>query len=342
MFDLKLSITKACNLRCKYCHYITNVDKNVLPASFWNDVLRQYAELELSSLGLSDRGKKVTITGGEATFHPEFWDILKKAKELGFYVSLPTNGTYMNKELVDRFKSEGVDEVIVAIDGSRESHDFLRGSGTYEKALEGAKLISQSGIPLLLTTCLTKYNYKDLPYVAKLAQDLGAKLLIIFHYIELGRGQKELKNAELSREEIAKSLKTIYELQKQHRSVELCTTTVPHYWVALKISHERGDYVPSYYNKAFAGCRAVKDFIYVTSQADVYPCPLIQTPIGNLKRQTLSEVLSSKEAKVWSRRDYFKECSECRYSDICGGCKVRDESLCPYLLDYIKQSFGGR
>ena len=333
MYDLKLSITKACNLKCKYCHYITNVDKNALPASFWKGILKQYKELDLSKYELFASGKKVTLTGGEAPMHPEFWDIFKYAKELEFYVSLPTNGTYLTDELVKKFKDYGVNDIIVAIDGKRENHDFLRGKGSFDLTVKGAELVKKHDIPLRITTCLSKYNYKDLPYIVELSHKLGADILIIFHYIEMGRGEKELPHAEMEIDEIAESLRTIYELQCKYKDLALCTTTVPHYWAVLKKMEEKGSFVPPYYYKVFPGCRAVKDFVYVTSDGSVYPCPLIQKSIGNLQKSTLKEIFTSEMAKIYADRSYFKECVGCKYKEICGGCKIRKTSLCPSLIE---------
>ncbi|WP_456484755.1 radical SAM/SPASM domain-containing protein [Desulfurobacterium sp.] len=336
MYDLKLSITRACNLKCKYCHYITNVDKHVLPASFWKDVLDQYKNFDLEKYGLFADGKKVTITGGEATLHPEFWEIFEYAKKLGFYVSLPTNGTYLTDELVKKFKDYGADDIIIAIDGNRENHDFLRGKGNFDLAVKGAELVKKHGIPLRITTCMSKYNYKDLPFVTELSHQLGAEILIIFHYVELGRGEIELPHSEMSLDEIAESMRTIYELQCKYKDIALCTTTIPHYWAVLKKMEEKGSFVPPYYYKVFPGCRAVKDFVYVTSDGSVFPCPLIQKAIGNLQKTKLHKIFESEGAKIYADRNYFKECVSCKYKELCGGCKVRENSLCPELIERIE------
>ena len=335
MYDLKISITKKCNLKCIYCHY---TDKETLeedlPFEFWKKILLEYKNLKLPFI----KEKKVTITGGEALLHKDFWNILKFSKELNFYVSLPTNGTLLTSDIVKKYKELGVDDVIIAFDGNKENHEKLRGKGTFEKALKGAELIKKYGIKLLITTCLTKINYKDLPEVIKLAKDLGAKLVIIFHYISLGRGKEEFFNGELSKEEILESLFEIYTLAKKYKdSLELCTTTIPQYWVLLSLMYQKKKYVPSYFHKVFPGCRAVLDFVYITNQGKVYPCPLLQDSLGDLKEKSLKEILVSEKAKSYASRDYFKICVSCKYKSICGGCKVRKDPLCPYLLENIEK-----
>ena len=333
MYDLKLSITKKCNLKCIYCHYTDKDQKDTdLPYEFWERVLKEYKNLNLDFL----KEKKVTLTGGEALLHKDFWKILKLSKDLNFYVSLPTNGSLLTPEIVKSFKKYEVDDVIIAFDGNKENHDKLRGEGSFDKAYEGARLVTSSGIKLLVTTCLTKLNYKDLPEVVKLAKDLGAKLVIVFHYISLGRGKKYFSQGELSKEEILESLFEIYQLSQKYKdSLEICTTTVPQYWVLLRFMYEKSNYVPKYFSKVFPGCRAVLDFVYVTSSGEVYPCPLIQDSLGSLKDFSLKDILSSNKAKFYASRDYFKVCKTCKYKEICGGCKARKDVLCPYLLEGI-------
>ncbi len=334
MYDLKLSITKKCNLKCLYCHY-TDEDQQDrdLPYDFWEKVLKEYKNLNLDFI----KEKKVTLTGGEALLHKDFWKILKLSKDLNFYVSLPTNGTLLTPELVKSYKKYGVDDIIIAFDGTKENHDKLRGKGSFDKAYEGAKLVVSSGIKLLITTCLTKLNYKDLPEIVKLAKDLGAKLVIVFHYISLGRGKENLPEGELSKKEILESLFEIYRLSQEYKDdLEICTTTVPQYWILLNFMYAKGKYVPNYFSKVFPGCRAVLDFVYVTSTGDVYPCPLLQDSLGNLKNSSLKDILTTSKAKFYASRDYFKVCKTCKYKKICGGCKVRKDVLCPYLLEEIK------
>jgi hypothetical protein len=81
-----VEITNACNLACRVCYSDSKGDR-VLPVDSFK---AHVAEL----IRRKGRLDSVQITGGEASLHPEFWDILEWlcAQEAVGRVYLPTNG----------------------------------------------------------------------------------------------------------------------------------------------------------------------------------------------------------------------------------------------------------
>ncbi|PYQ47310.1 MAG: hypothetical protein DMF59_19160, partial [Acidobacteria bacterium] len=64
----------------------------------------------------------------------------------------------------------------VSIDGARpETNDPIRGAGTFHKALDGARILSDLGFDVSLTTVTTEENLGDLPEIAAIARRVGAR-----------------------------------------------------------------------------------------------------------------------------------------------------------------------
>lgn len=88
-FDGKLTctvFTKACNLRCPFCHNASLV---------LDQSLKTYSFEEIYDF-LSSRRKMldaVCISGGEPTLMKNIVEAVKKIKELGYLIKLDTNGT---------------------------------------------------------------------------------------------------------------------------------------------------------------------------------------------------------------------------------------------------------
>jgi len=129
-----LRITSGCNLRCATCWLRATVaEPDECSYDDWRRFLRAFA-----SVG----GELVTITGGEPMTRGDCLRIIQYANEVGFNVILLTNGTLINKENA-KILNEYCGEIQVSIDGpDAETHDSVRGKGTFERAIAGLKELS--------------------------------------------------------------------------------------------------------------------------------------------------------------------------------------------------------
>ena len=93
------NLIRRCNLTCKHC-YATSADKDFpgeLDTSRVNEVMQD----------LKDFGVPVLIlSGGEPLMRPDIFDISHRAREMGFYIGLSSNGTLINEENIDTFSGD--------------------------------------------------------------------------------------------------------------------------------------------------------------------------------------------------------------------------------------------
>ncbi len=90
---IQVEITEACNLHCDYCYRNANSDIRHSKYISWPKLKGLLSELKKT--GMTELG----ITGGEATLHPDFPNILRYALENFEQVELITNGT--NAEILE-------------------------------------------------------------------------------------------------------------------------------------------------------------------------------------------------------------------------------------------------
>ena len=81
---------------------------------------------------------RVTFGGGEPLLREDIFEILAYGKERGLSMSLATNGTLLGEETACRLRECGVTEVMIPIDGTKRSHDWLRGKNSFERAVRAA------------------------------------------------------------------------------------------------------------------------------------------------------------------------------------------------------------
>ena len=77
--------------------------------------------------------------------------------------------------------------------------------------------------------------------------------------------------------------------------------------------------------RQYLGCTALKYDISIRPDGTVKPCQVFNLEIGDLKKQTIEEILNSplvQKIKVYDQ--YEGKCGKCKYNHSClGGCRAR-------------------
>ncbi len=156
-------VTKACNLRCKYCYEGNSKDNENMSFETADAVIKWmllYANDKHCNI------MSVRFHGGEPCINipivKYIVEQLKKESILVYY-KMTTNGYCVSQETLE-FIGYNISEVSVSLDGLREIHDNYRvngkGEGTYEETLSFAKKIS-------------KYDCKTIIRMTINAEDVG-------------------------------------------------------------------------------------------------------------------------------------------------------------------------
>ncbi|MBI4230886.1 MAG: radical SAM protein [Planctomycetes bacterium] len=142
-------LTCRCNLNCVMCY--------TDPFNTPGRIRRELATPEiLRILGeLRDAGcLELCLTGGEPLARPDFIGIYTRAKELGFLLTLFTNGTLITPKVADHLKRYTPRMIEISFHGmTRASFDGItQGPGSYDRCREGIRLLLERGLPLTIKT----------------------------------------------------------------------------------------------------------------------------------------------------------------------------------------------
>ncbi|MCP5436998.1 MAG: heme d1 biosynthesis radical SAM protein NirJ [Chromatiaceae bacterium] len=178
------NLIRRCNLTCKHC-YATSADKD-FPGELSTEQV--FAVMD----DLKQYGVPVLIlSGGEPLMRPDIFEISHRAKAMGFYVGLSSNGTLIDHDNIAQIAAVGYDYVGVSLDGMREVHDrFRRRDGAFDESLRGIRLCRDVGIKVGLRFTLTRDNARDLPDLLQLLDDEGLDKFYLSHLNYAGRGNK--------------------------------------------------------------------------------------------------------------------------------------------------------
>ena len=143
------AVTNRCNLSCSYCNF-PNLDPSELSLSQIEIIFDQLASMGVARLGL---------VGGEPLLRKDLPDIAAAAKARGFFVSLNTNLTLLQK-FPERLPN--VDLVFTSLDGAPQTHIKARGKKSFDGVMEGIQTITNRGTPVVAITVLTEQAQADI------------------------------------------------------------------------------------------------------------------------------------------------------------------------------------
>lgn len=182
------NLIRRCNLACKHCYSIS-ADTD-FPGELSTD--------EVFSVMDDLKGFQVPVlilSGGEPLLRPDIYDISKRAKAMGFYVGLSTNGTLIDAANIEAIAAVGYDYVGISIDGLRETHDrFRRRQGAFDESMHAVQLCHAAGIKVGLRFTLTQDNAYELPAVLDLLDEHQVDKFYLSHLNYAGRGNRNRKD----------------------------------------------------------------------------------------------------------------------------------------------------
>jgi len=112
-----IDLTNRCNLTCPVCFANANANAaGYLYEPSFDEVMRM---LESLANQRPVRANRVQFSGGEPTVRPDFLEIVKSARDLGFdYIQVNTNGIKMaDMEFAQAAKESGVENLYLQFDG---------------------------------------------------------------------------------------------------------------------------------------------------------------------------------------------------------------------------------
>jgi len=129
---IDIELTNRCNLRCDMCWFHGT-----------NGIGDRYGTSELTTdevLGLIERlaayRPSIYLGGGEPLIRDDLGTIAACVKRHGLPLSLTTNGTLLDTELISTAVRLGVDNLNISLDGPPDVHDALRGPGVYARVVD--------------------------------------------------------------------------------------------------------------------------------------------------------------------------------------------------------------
>ena len=305
-------ITLACNYSCKYCGS---------RAGRQRDRELNTKECLLISKQLADLGcKRVSLIGGEVFLRRD-WDII--AAELaksGVKVSIITNGSLINDDVICRLFNSGVESVAISLDSVEEIHDKYRTVGSFRRASDAIDYLGKSGIPVSVISTVNAESANNL-------YDFFLWLQTKHIFAWQIQACSPMGNAN-SAVDYRIDQRSVIDFVSAHLSDAPFTIGIADNigYFTEEEGYLRGNQSGFAF---FQGCQAGITTIGIDSVGNVRGCESMYDDYfieGNLRDSSLQQIWNSPDNFSYNRkftqRNLSGKCATCRYSFLCkGGCR---------------------
>lgn len=314
-FFFQWHLTERCNLKCRHCYQQTA--KRELELA---QVMQGIDQLSDTVHGWAvDYDMKLSpsihFTGGEPFLAQGLYQIIEHARSRGFTVSLMTNGTLISPTVAQHIRDAEVEDVQVSIDGLEDTHDSIRGQGSYRRAIAGARNLVAAGVDTFINLTASRLNLEDITGLAEMAGEMGLASLSISRLVPCGRG-----------EELASQMLTPEELTALYRTIDQPRTGGQAKLNSLEplaaIAGFEGE--PPQTDFPVGGCAAGLSGITIAADGSLMPCRRMDLTIGNITRDPFRDVWATSPVllALRNRAAYHDGCDKCDYWSVCRGCRA--------------------
>lgn len=305
-------ITNRCNKRCKHCY---QEDYNGKEFSI-NELIEfgnEYLELlnEYNKNTNQNLKGQINITGGEPFVREDIWELLDFFKKNSRYFDfgILTNGSLLNEETVIKMKGYNPKMIQVSLDGSRQTHDEIRGENSYNEVIKSLKLLRKHNIKSLVSFTANNKNYREFKDVVRIAKKCKVYKVWTDRMVPIGSGNSgEIKT--LNKHEVVEFINIIRREQLNHLNK----------FSETKITGERSLQFLNGVSDCYK-CSAGDGLIILLENGDVMPCRRLPIIAGNIQKSSLREIYFS--SKVFKDLRDFKErpkgCTTCNFFNLCNG-----------------------
>lgn len=320
------NLIRRCNLACKHCYSIS-ADHD-FPGELSTDEIYRVMD-ELRSFGVP----VLILSGGEPLMRPDIFDISSRAKNMGFYVGLSTNGTMIDDSNIDRIADMHYDYIGISIDGLRETHDhFRRKQGAFDASMKAIRLCRDRDLKVGMRFTATMDNAEELDDLLDLmvAEDVNKFYLSHLNYSGRGnRNRKDDATHSVSRQVVQTLIDRCWsDIQK---GIDREYVTGNNDADSVYLLHWVRKHHPESYNhiltrlRQWGGNSSGINISNIDNLGNVHPDTFWwHYSLGNVRERSFADIWNDTSDPIMAGlkqrpRRIGGRCATCNYFDVCGG-----------------------
>ena len=332
-------LTPECNLKCDMCfirltHGEVKAQGGIKDAAAWIDLARQ----------LQDAGTLfILLTGGEPMLHPQFSEIYTALRDMGFIITLNTNGTMITEQMCRETFYQKPRRVNVTLYGTNGDTygNLCHNREAYEQTMRSLRLLRKYDIDTKLNLSMTPANASEFSSLVAVADELGIPV-VSNSYMFPSRYDKCPEKAydpttRLTPSEAAR----LNNLYNQHKLGE----DYPRHARQAIMQATKGVASEEGYR---LNCRAGRSSLWVDWRHHLTPCVMMETPCIDLTTGEANIGDGHTHVKPCSPGDIVegwhwitRTCQELPPIEECKGCKLKKTCQVCYAAAILEKRHCG-
>jgi heme d1 biosynthesis radical SAM protein NirJ len=320
------NLIRRCNLLCKHCYSISG-DVDFPGELSTTEVFRVMDDLKRFRVPV------LILSGGEPLLRPDIFEISHRAKAMGFYTGLSSNGTLITADNIDAISDVNYDYVGISLDGIGATHDaFRRKQGSFDAALNGLRLCRDRDLKTGMRFTITMDNAAEFPKLLELMEREGIDKFYLSHLVYAGRGNKNRgddAHRELTRRTMDMLFNRAWDAVRKGENKEYVTGNNDADGVYLLMwVRERFPEKEAHIRAKLAewgGNASGVNIANIDNLGNVHPDTMWwHYSLGNVRERPFFEIWRDTRDPIMAglkRRPRAIEgrCGKCQFFDICGG-----------------------
>lgn len=316
-----IALTYRCNFRCIHC--LQGSKEFVPPPEMttreWFKALKEMSDLGITFL---------FVTGGEPLLRKDAIDVMREASEYAFSTRLYTNGILFNDELANRLSKMENPWVQISLHGidPASCDSFVGIPGAFNRILRAIRMLVDHGVRVSVATAFRDDLISRMPEFPRVLSEMGVREWIPTLIMPMGCAFDNWRGLRASNDTIRSFVENLLRLASIYKGTDLDVYS-PFSIRVLQGSRAVWEHPPA----LTFSCDLYGQYINVDPEGNVHPCDRLTTlTLGNLRNESLQEVLSKKDMIVRQKLENFEKlrrlgiwdrCMRCSYRNLCGqGC----------------------
>jgi radical SAM protein with 4Fe4S-binding SPASM domain len=242
---------------------IPDIKLEELPAQAWKQVI---ADAALTG------AHTIVFSGGEPLLRKDIFELISFTRENQMNACLTSNGIAIDRDCAAKLKQSGINVVNISIEGREATHDFLRGKGTYRKAINALKELTGKGIEATVAATVSRYNFKELSDIVDITAKAKATTLRFQPFNSLFLNDKSKKNdffiGLAEKDILVQQIEKVVDLAAEYK----IAINPPGYLRMIPGYLASGSTLPS------KGCNALWTSCPINSQGEIFACWVLAKP----------------------------------------------------------------
>jgi radical SAM protein with 4Fe4S-binding SPASM domain len=310
-------ITMGCNMRCKHCG---SGCEQPLPDELTTEEALALCD-QIADLGL----RWITLSGGEPFTRKDWPRLVERLRARDVVPNIISNGWLCNEKILKQAKIAGIGTLAISLDGLRESHDFMRKTGSYERVMRALRLMHEMGVVSGIITTVSRRNLPELERLRETLVTAGVRYWQLQIGLPMGNFTQS-RDMIMTPGDVDAVIDFTYRHKDDERIAIYPADCLGYYSHREQIVRQKAHRLAS--PPVWRGCNAGKRSLGILHNGDILGCTSIRDRRfveGSIRERPLREIWESKSAFLWNRalrkHDLKGYCKTCQYGELClGGC----------------------